>query len=116
MHSILFVFVDACRKKNPQSYILTSGGAKHHLSTDHLSLFGGIDSAGCLLQILDKRRHNTKISTLDCEYLNLLSSPLFVITYQDGERVLSNSELAREGELKVLKTSHFVACKRVMTV
>jgi len=109
MHSILFVFVDACRKKNPQSYILPSGGARHHLSTEHPSLFGDIVSAGCLLEIRDKRKHNTKLSPLDCEYLNFLSSPFLIITYQDGECVLSNSELAREGKLKVLKTSHFVA-------
>lgn len=102
------MFVDAC-KKNPQSYILSSGGATYHLSTDYLSLFGDIVSAGCLLEILDKRRHNTKLSPLDCEYLNFLSSPFLVVTYQDGECVLSNSELAREGKLKVLKMSHFVA-------
>jgi hypothetical protein len=94
----------------PQSYILSpGGGTRHHLSTDYLSLFGGIDGAGCLLEILDKRRHYTKLSLLDCEYLNFLSSSFLVITYQDGECVLSNIELAREGKLKVLQTSHFVA-------
>lgn len=120
------MFVVACRKKNPQSYILSSGGGRHHFSTDRLSLFAGIASAGCLLEILDKRRRNTKLSPLDCEYLNFLSSPFLVIIYQDGECVLSNSELAREGKLKGLKTSHFVApvlsdrtvldFQRVMTV
>ena len=126
MHSILFELVAACRKKNPQSYILSSGGARHHFSTDYLSLFGGIVNAGSLLEILDKRRHNTKLSPLDCEYLNFLTSPFLVITYQDGKCVLSNSEFAREGKLKMLKTSHFVApvlsdctvldLQRVMTV
>lgn len=120
MHSKLFVFVYACQK-NPKSYILSSGGARYHLS-----LFGGIVSAGSLLEILDKRRHNTKLSPLDCEYLNFLSSPCWIITYQDGECVISNSELAREGKLQVLKTSHLVApvlselhsvdLQRVMTV
>jgi hypothetical protein len=102
MQCTLLVFIYACQK-SPKSYILSSGGVRYHLS-----LFVGVVSAGCAWEIVNKRRHRTKLSPLDCEYLNLISLPFLVIIYQDGECVISNSEFAREGKLKVLKTSPFV--------